>query len=268
MSVIKIVSHIPIIGLLVRKVLSIANYKIIPAFYRNKFEHLLHLRNKYEGRRCFIVATGPSLKISDLEKLKGEICLSCNSIVKILDKTSWRPDYYFMYDKDAFLRIKEDIVASEKNLYNFYHPYEWPYSSPISRPYVLKHKSWYTENQQKMLVKLGLDELGFSKDIHDHLEVGGNVVHVMMQFALYMGFNEIYLLGCDCSYLKDQTHAEGISYNMPSSYDAERSARVVKADYELEKKVLESEGVKVFNATRGGYLELFPRVSLEEIIGK
>lgn len=266
MSLIKIVSHIPLFGLLVRKTLSIVNYLIIPTFHKDKFEHLLHLKNKYVGRRCFIVATGPSLKVSDLEMLKDDVCLSCNSIIKILDKTSWRPDYYFMYDKDAFLRIKEDIIACEKYLPNFYHPYEWPYNSPISRPYILKHKSWYTESQQKMLVKFGLDKLGFSKDIHHHLEQGGNVVHIMMQFALYMGFQEIYLLGCDCSYLKTQTHAEGISYNMPSSYDAERSARVVKADYELEKKVMDSAGVKVFNATRGGYLELFPRVNFDDII--
>ena len=266
MAIIKTISKIPIIGLILRKCLSFANCTVAPLFISQRFEHIKELKGKYIGKRCFIIATGPSLKIEDLEKLNNEICLSCNSIVKLLEKTTWRPDYYFMYDKDAFLRIKDEIIAKECYLKNFYHPYEWSYSSAISKPFILKHKAWYTDGQQKFLQKVGFDKLGFSKDVHNHLEQGGNVVHIMMQFALYMGFKEIYLLGCDCSYLENQTHAEGIAYNMPASYDAERSARVVKADYELEKEILQKEGVKVFNATRGGFLEIFPRIDLDDVL--
>ena len=35
--------------------------------------YLLSLKNKHKGRRAFIIGTGPSLKLEDLEKLEGEI---------------------------------------------------------------------------------------------------------------------------------------------------------------------------------------------------
>ena len=48
----------------------------------------------HKGKRCFIVATGPSLTIKDLEMLDGEITFSMNSIVNLYNKTEFRPNYY------------------------------------------------------------------------------------------------------------------------------------------------------------------------------
>ena len=36
--------------------------------------------------------------------------------------------------------------------------------------------------------------------------------------------------------------------------------------YEEVKKYADSHGIKVYNATRGGVLEVFPRVKLEDIL--
>ena len=50
-------------------------------------------KNKYTGRRCFIVANGPSLRPEDLDLLhdRGEITFGMNRIYKLFDQTSWRP---------------------------------------------------------------------------------------------------------------------------------------------------------------------------------
>lgn len=44
-------------------------------------DNIKALKNKYLGQRCFIVCTGPSLKIEDLEKIRnhGDITFSCNN---------------------------------------------------------------------------------------------------------------------------------------------------------------------------------------------
>ena len=45
-----------------------------------KYEWLKQYKNKYDGKRCFIVATGPSLTVEDLSLLKNEITFGMNSI--------------------------------------------------------------------------------------------------------------------------------------------------------------------------------------------
>ena len=48
------------------------------------------LKNKHEGKRCFIVCTGPSLTLEDVNKLKNEYTFSMNNIFKCYDKTDWQ----------------------------------------------------------------------------------------------------------------------------------------------------------------------------------
>ena len=45
-----------------------------------KYEWLKQYKNKYDGKRCFIVATGPSLTVEDLSLLKNEITFGCQVI--------------------------------------------------------------------------------------------------------------------------------------------------------------------------------------------
>ena len=47
--------------------------------HADMFTPLRQFKNKHIGQRCFIVATGPSLTIEDVSKLKNEICWSMNS---------------------------------------------------------------------------------------------------------------------------------------------------------------------------------------------
>ena len=56
------------------------------------------LRNIYLGRRCFILGNGPSLRVDDLGRLKGEITFASNKIYLAFDKTEWRPSYFTLCD--------------------------------------------------------------------------------------------------------------------------------------------------------------------------
>ena len=57
-----------------------------PVVIRNK-RKLRKLKNKYKGKRCFIMGNGPSLKAEDLELLKDEYCFGQNKIYKIFPQT-------------------------------------------------------------------------------------------------------------------------------------------------------------------------------------
>ena len=75
-------------------------------------QELLKFKDIHKGKRCFIVATGPSLRVQDLDKLheNGEICISMNRIFNIFDKTQWRPDYYMIGDMEMIEDLSEQIA--------------------------------------------------------------------------------------------------------------------------------------------------------------
>ena len=106
----------------------------------------------------------------------------------------------------------------------------------------------------------------FSGDISRKLYSGYTVTYICLQFAVYMGFNEIYLLGVDFSYSKDMTSNGN---HFISNYHADGDGvagfyyEECLASYKKARQYAESKGIKIFNATRGGKLEVFPRKSLE-----
>lgn len=84
---------------------------------------------------------------------------------------------------------------------------------------------------------------------------------------MYAGCNEIYLLGADNNYVGDQQHFVDVSGMDKLSY--ERALDIQNGNdyaYEYMKKIADSKGVKIYNATRGGRVETFPRVNLEDIL--
>ena len=80
----------------------------------NDKKYIRSLRNKYKGKRCFIIGNGPSLGIHDLEKIKGEISFGTHRIYEIFDKTSWRPDYYLAQDYKLIYTSKESIKSIDE----------------------------------------------------------------------------------------------------------------------------------------------------------
>ena len=94
-----------------------------------------------------------------------------------------------------------------------------------------------------------------------------------MQLAIYMGFKRIYLLGVDHNYAKQvsrsgvvtedkskATYGEGI---IDTGIGIQYTDTTTEA-YEKAQQYCQTHDVKIYNATRGGKLEIFPRVSLED----
>ena len=79
--------------------------------HKSYFDKIKNFQNKYKGKRCFIVATGPSLTLEDLNKLNDykEYTFGMNSLVGFFDKTEWRPNFYVLQDCDVYKKNKEQI---------------------------------------------------------------------------------------------------------------------------------------------------------------
>ncbi|MCI6044082.1 hypothetical protein MR857_12310, partial [bacterium] len=98
-------------------------------------------------------------------------------------------------------------------------------------------------------------------DIEQYIGSGHSVTFVMAQLAIYMGFKEIYFLGQDCSTLPDNAHFYGDGNMELSDNDLNN---FIYAFYAI-RDLAEENKVKVYNATRGGKLELFERKDLDEL---
>jgi len=79
-----------------------------------------------------------------------------------------------------------------------------------------------------------------------------------------MGTNEIYLLGCDFSFSKDISDEENHCYKRKTSGYAFDYENVEKA-YRKAKEYADSHNIKIYNATRGGRLEVFERVDFDSL---
>jgi uncharacterized Rossmann fold enzyme len=223
-----------------------------------EFIYLEKYKDVFRGQRCFIVGNGPSLNVGDLERIKdkGIVSFASNGIYKIYQDTSWRPKYYFYGDVEAFKRANniqkdqiyfmsdlfKDIVGKSDNI-NFFHH----------------------------IFKLNQDGSAlFSDNIVKGVSGGRTITYVMLQFAIYMGFKEIYLLGVDFSWGEHGENTHFCNDYVDPQYEQRIRENVMHKDkliknYECANRFAEEHGVKIYNATRGGYLEVFERIDFDLI---
>ena len=240
------------------------------AFSHGKFadaesKRLFALKNRHANETCFIVCTGPSLLLSDLEKLKDKVCFGVNSILDCYSKTTWRPTYYCVVDYYAFdVALRQKDVCEGRYATNecfFHYRLKPKFSSkedfflPVSYK---NHEPSYLKRNKILLS----DEL--SVCVYDAF----TVATMAIQIAVYMGFKKIYLLGVDNSYTKDNRHFEESSMNDVQLCIEDFSIVEERArnGFAACKAFCESKGVEIYNATRGGKLEVFRRVNLDQVL--
>lgn len=239
---------------------------IIPFVFKNRFSVLKQFKNKHHNKRCFIIASGPSLTLDDVNLLKREVCFGMNSIYKLFDKTDWRPNYYGVVDVNVFGRIKEELSEVELNC-AFYPDKYIDWNKKNGFPVPLKQGIGYNAFVRKIVPKR-FWTTSISSDISKIIYEGSSVVHFLMQIVFYMGFKEVYLLGTDCNFFGDVKHSNLLSYkganNLANS--PEDIYNGLMDDYQLALEYANQNGIKIFNASRGGMLEIFPRVQLEQVL--
>lgn len=235
--------------------------KFVPEFHHLE---LKRFKDIHKGKRCFVVGNGPSLKVEDLDKLHeyGEICFGFNRICRVYDRTEWRPTYFCVGDPRVINVMEYDIPKIEGNIFlgDAYHSYKNPIFSNVN--YVHLNFEYYGDFCPE-----------FSRDITVEVRLGNTVVYdIGLQFAFYMGFSEIYLIGCDCSNFgecMDENNHFISNYIDKNEREAFKNAvpnwkSVFKA-YEIAEWFSRKNGFRIFNATRGGKLEVFERVDFDSL---
>ncbi len=235
-------------------------------------DELKKLKGKYTGKRCFIIGNGPSLTTNDLDKLKNEITFGSNRIFTIYGKTEWRPTFYANQDQVVLEKMLDELsdTISQSEL-GFISAHN--YSLCAEKVKYLDNVLWLA----KRFCSPKNNKYAFSDDVSKEVIEGLTITYTCMQIAAYMGFSEIYLLGIDHNYPIEIDDDGNIIKNDDSVKAYFGDAMVSMSDINLPKVVemtrayisaekhSRANGYRIYNATRGGKLEVFERVDFDKL---
>lgn len=247
---------------------------IVSGKRKESLNYLKSVKDKYKGQRCFVIGNGPSLTAKDLDRLKGEITFASNRIYKIFDSTDWRPTYFTIFDEGV---ARAEGVIDGINSFNCEMKFvreEGQYifgkiNEPICYIRSLSSRKY-------------LDNPNFSENMVEKTYSIATVTYISLQLARHMGFSEIYLLGMDNQYaysmLRDGTivkNDNGKDYFSDkadkSVSESEAMPKTAPATWEMDaaynfaEKYSREHNFRIYNATRGGKLEVFERVEFDSL---
>ena len=75
----------------------------------------------------------------------------------------------------------------------------------------------------------------------------------------------IYLLGVDFSYGRNKSGQKYTHFHEEKELTATGFSQYDGASYEAAEAYTKKHGIKIYNATRGGYLEVFERVNFDNL---
>lgn len=205
----------------------------------------------------FIVGNGESLNETPLHLLgeRGEDSFGMNKIHLIYPHTAWRPTHYFLMDLAPDAAENEWVDLAEKNLQAKLFLWQgWMKTECQDVAFWVhrckKHHFYASDNTDKRAQSWHLPEVC----------TAFNSIYTMMQLSVLMGYEEIYLLGCDLWSDGKENH---FTPDYAQHEDVERRNRDALYLHQVSKQ---SCPIPIFNCTVGGSLDIYPRRSLEEVL--
>lgn len=237
-------------------------------------KHNQELKNKYSNQTCYIIGNGPSLGAQNLLKLKDKQTFVVNHFSLHPQYKAINPKYYVVLDPVVFTRpllfdhFYPPIKKANLTSTSFFFPLS-------TRPYINKH-NLFPDNPLYFLIGKYSDYSSPSNFDLSHFSqfIDSSPIFVLL-LAVYMGFRLIYLLGNDLTFLDGETHfypnfrkneSDPYLLNKRSNADRALILHQLLAAYQSLLPYLKKHHVKVYNATPGGYLDVFPRVKYSQII--
>ena len=242
-------------GMLVRRLL----WDLQPQSWVSR-RRLRRLRNIHRGEKAVIVCNGPSLLNTDLTLLEGVYTFGLNKINLLFDKSDFRPT--------CIVSVNPYVIEQNKE---FFNGTAIPLFIDANAKRVIQPRSnvTYTHSSAHRI---------FARDCSISLYQSCTVTFVALQLAFHMGFDRVALIGCDHSFAqhgpanevvvsgdRDDNHfdpsyfAGGVKWQLPDLFESE-------VGYTMAKEMFTAHGREVVNATVGGKLDVFPRMTLESFL--
>jgi hypothetical protein len=236
---------------------------------RSSIQHLGSYKDTHLGERCFIIGNGPSLKKTNLSRLKDEYTFGMNRIYLLFPKLAFTTTYFLSVNDLVIEQCAEDILSLQMPKFLSWRSRGFirtalgdsvlPTDPPLSFLYTT-----YTGPK-------------FAHDARHRLWEGATVTYVALQLAFHMGFKQVILIGVDHNFATkgkpnttvvslgdDPDHfdhkyfGKGFRWQLPDLETSERAYALAHENYiDVDREVLD--------ATIGGKLSVFPKVDYDTL---
>jgi hypothetical protein len=227
---------------------------------RQSIHRLAELKDIHAGQRCFIIGNGPSLKQTDLTRLRQEYTFGMNRIYLGFQEMGFETTYFLTINSLVIEQCAAEIRA-------------------LRMPRFLSWRSRHLIGVAPDLNFLHTTYTGpkFARDARGRLWEGATVTYVALQLAYHMGFQQVILIGVDHNYSAqgkpnttvtsrgdDPDHfnasyfGKGFRWQLPDLETSERSYRLARHSYE-------QTGRQILDATIGGKLAVFEKADYDSL---
>lgn len=227
---------------------------------RDSIRQLAEYKNIHQGKRCFIIGNGPSLKQTDLSRLREEYTFGLNRIYLMFPDLGFSTTFY--------LSINNLVIEQ--------------CAAEIRRLTIPKFISWRARKLIQPtpdMVFLHTTYTGprFATDARGRLWEGATVTYTALQLAYHMGFQQVILIGVDHNFSTqgkpnstvvsqgadpDHFHPDyfgrGFRWQLPDLDTSERA-------YTMAHRAFSQAGRQVLDATITGKLQVFPKIEYDSL---
>lgn len=227
---------------------------------RESIQKLMALKDSHLGEQCVIIGNGPSLRDTDLSKLKNVFTFGMNRFYLAFPEMGFSTSCLLSVNNLVIEQCAEDFRSLSIPTFVAWRGRKW--ISPADNLHYL-----YTSY---LLPR-------FNGNAAGRLWEGATVTFVAMQLAYYMGFKQVVLIGVDHSFTSkgtpnstvvstgdDPNHfnpsyfGKGFRWQLPDLETSELA-------YCMARDAYAKDGREIVDATIGGKLTVFPKVNYDSI---
>ena len=237
--------------------------------WRPQFKRLERLRGIGEGRRAFLVGSGPSLGAMDLSRLDQEFVCVVNMGVRAVGNALSHADMHVVSDANRYRRFAAEIEAIALK-----QPIPYRFVSRRARdawrrlPEKADEPIFLVPHTAKLTGTRALPP------IQEGLVTGPSVLVSAAVLLEFMGFSPIYVIGCDLDYesggkyFYEMGKLDLVHESDPVVMGRRTGMLRVNEHFAVLREAFETRGHSIVNAGVGGNLEALPRVEFGSLFAE
>jgi hypothetical protein len=227
---------------------------------QESIKKLRQLKDTHKGERCFIIGNGPSLKNTDLQKLRNAFTIGMNRFYMAFSELGFSTSCLLTVNDLVIEQCAQDLRALSIPTFVSWRGRKWVEPAP---------------NLHYLYTSYDLP--GFSGNAAKRLWEGATVTFVAMQLAYYLGFKQVILIGVDHNFTTKGTPNTTITsagddphHFHPGYFGKEfrwqlPDLETSEIGYAMARDAYARDGREILGATVGGKLTIFTKVDYESL---
>lgn len=227
---------------------------------RASIARLGELKDRHRGQRAFIIGNGPSLKETELSRLRDEFTFGMNRFYMAFPELGFATTYFLSVNSLVIEQCAGEL-----------------HGLPIPKFFSWRSHHLLQPSEDISFLYTTYTGPKFAQDARGRLWEGATVTYVALQLAFHMGFEQVILIGVDHNFTTqgkpnttvvsqgdDPNHfhpgyfGKGFRWQLPDLETSEKGYRMARAAYERA-------GREVLDATVDGKLIVFPKVEYKAL---